>query len=198
MNELLKPANQITIARALFGLIGAFLLLESRHVALAFDNEDLAEAYALISGVIFIIAALSDGLDGWVARRTGTESALGALLDPIADKILIGAYLIAYVVIAQFSLFLLIPVAIIVVRDLAVTALRLIDRDAPVVHVTAAAKYKTALQMIITAAPFVLFMLGFRDFDLWGLPWLVCVWAVAVLTIWTAIPYARAARHPKR
>lgn len=194
MNELLKPANQITIARALFGLIGAFLLLESRHVALTYDNADLAEAYALISGVIFIVAALSDGLDGWVARRTGTESALGALLDPIADKILIGAYLIVYAVIAEFSLFIAIPVAVIVVRDLAVTALRLTDRDAPVVQVTAAAKYKTALQMIVTAAPFVLFLVGLRDFDSWGLPWMVCLWAVAVMTIWTALPYVKAAQ----
>jgi phosphatidylglycerophosphate synthase len=66
-----------------------------------------------------------------------------------------------------------------------------------VVQVSAAAKFKTALQMIITAAPFILFMVGFRDFDSWGLPWLICVWAVAVLTIWTAIPYVRAARTPR-
>jgi CDP-diacylglycerol--glycerol-3-phosphate 3-phosphatidyltransferase len=197
MNELLKPANQITLARALFGLIGAFLLLEGRHVAVTYDNADLAGAYTLAAAIIFFIAALSDWLDGWVARRTGTQSALGALLDPIADKVLVNSYLIAYVIITDFSVFIALPVAVMVLRDVIVTGLRLQDREAPVVQVSAAAKFKTALQMIITAAPFILFMVGFRDFDSWGLPWLICVWAVAVLTIWTAIPYVRAARTPR-
>ena len=194
MTALSRIPNAVTIARGLCGPIGAFLLLESRHAGVALQDEALSNAYALASALMFVLAAASDGLDGWLARRLNAESALGALLDPIADKLLVGSYLIAFVMITQIDLWLAAPVAIIIARDLTVTALRFrATRPAPLA-VTHSAKIKTAMQMLVTAAPFALIMLGFRDVGIWYYYWVGAVWALAVVTVWTALPYFRAAR----
>ncbi len=186
--------NAVTIARGLAGPIGAFLLLESRHAGVALQNEALSNAYAIASGLVLLLAALSDGLDGWLARRLNAESALGALLDPIADKLLVGSYLVAFVVITSIDLWLAVPVAIIIARDLTVTGLRLNTAAPQGLAVTAEARLKTALQMVVTAAPFVLILIGFRDVSLWYYYWVGAVWFLAVLTAWTAIPYLKASR----
>ena len=186
--------NAVTIARGLVGPIGAFLLLESRYAGVQLQNEALSNAYAIASALVFLAAALSDGLDGWLARRYAAESALGAVLDPIADKLLVGSYLIAFVVITRIDLWLAVPVAIIIARDLTVTGLRLNAAAPQGLGVTREAKLKTAVQMAVTAAPFVLILIGLRDVSLWYYYWVGAVWFLAVLTVWTAIPYLKAAR----
>jgi len=188
MNQL---PNIISIARALAGPLGAFLLLMSASAAV----ESAAITYGLASAAIFVIAAISDWLDGWLARRLGVESPLGALLDPIADKLLVGPYLIAYVVIAGFDPWLASPVAIVVLRDLVVTGLRLRAGAPETLAVSYDAKVKTAIQMVVVAAPFVLVLTGFRDVGVWFYYWVGAVWFLAVLTVWTALPYWRAARR---
>jgi CDP-diacylglycerol--glycerol-3-phosphate 3-phosphatidyltransferase len=186
--------NAITIARGLAGPIGAFLLLESRYAGVELQNEALSNGYAIASGLVLLVAALSDGLDGWLARRFNAESALGALLDPIADKVLVGSYLVAFVVITNIDLWLALPVAIILARDLTITGLRLNAADPAALTVTNDAKIKTALQMAVTAAPFVLVIAGLRDVSAWYYYWVGAVWFLAVLTIWTALPYLKAMR----
>ena len=196
--------NTVTIARGLAGPIGAFLLLESRHAGVALQNEALANAYAIASGLVLLAAALSDGLDGWLARRINAETALGALLDPIADKVLVGSYLIAFVMITDVDLWLALPVAIILARDLTVTGLRLNGAVPAALTVTREAKIKTALQMAVTAAPFVFVPVlsitgagqAMRDNVI--LLWFGAVWFLAVLTAWTAVPYLKAAHAANR
>mgnify|MGYP006280668027 FL=1 len=196
--------NAVTIARGLAGPIGAVLLLESRHAWVALQNEALTYAYAIASGLVLLAAALSDGLDGWLARRFNAQSALGALLDPIADKLLVGSYLIAFVMITDVDLWLALPVAIILARDLTVTGLRLNGAVPAALTVTREAKIKTALQMAVTAAPFVFVPVlsitgagqAMRDNVI--LLWFGAVWFLAVLTAWTAVPYLKAAHAANR
>lgn len=88
--------NLVTVLRGVGGIAGAWLLLQSAGPAL----EEAAVFYAVLSGVIFMAAALTDWLDGWLARKFNAVTPLGALLDPIADKVLTGAYLVAYTIIA--------------------------------------------------------------------------------------------------
>ena len=190
--------NAVTIARGLAGPIGAFLLLESRYAGVELQNEALSNGYAIASGLVLLVAALSDGLDGWLARRLRAESALGALLDPIADKLLVGSYLVAFVVITNIDLWLALPVAIIIARDLTVTGLRLNAAQPAALAVTADARIKTALQMAVTAAPFVLIIAGLRDVSLWYYYWVGAVWFLAALTVWTALPYLKAVREAGR
>ena len=73
--------------------------------------------------IIFLLASLTDFLDGYVARKTDSESSLGALLDLIADKLFISIILI-YLVTFFTTLFYLIPVLLIVSREMSILAVR--------------------------------------------------------------------------
>src|SRR4029453_19258699 len=79
-------ANKITIARIL--LIPVFVVL------LLYHQITGAEWHRWLALAVFVIAALSDGIDGWIARHFNQRSQLGALLDPLADKLLLVAALI--------------------------------------------------------------------------------------------------------
>ncbi len=101
--------NQLTILR---------ILLTPVFVALLFSTDP---AYKELALLVFIVAALTDWYDGWVARRYGYASRLGKFLDPLADKILASAALIAFV---HLDLVRAWMVWIIVGRDVIVTAFR--------------------------------------------------------------------------
>jgi CDP-diacylglycerol--glycerol-3-phosphate 3-phosphatidyltransferase len=190
MNSVLRQLpNILTIGRALAGVIGGWVLVQSSLAMLESDAVRLG----LIAAAVFVVAALTDWLDGWLARAMGAQSALGALLDPIADKVLVGGYLIAYCVISGFDAYLVLPVIAIIGRDAAITALRFIRPSKGALTVTSTAKIKTALQMVITAAPFVLVMIGMTDLALWYHYWVGAVWFLALLTVWSARPYVLAA-----
>lgn len=190
MNSVLRQLpNALTIARGLAGVIGGWVLVQSSVAMLESDAVRLG----LIAAAIFVIAALTDWLDGWLARAMGAQSALGALLDPIADKVLVGGYLVAYCFISGFDAYLVLPVLAIIGRDVLITALRFLRPSKGTLEVTSAAKTKTALQMIITAAPFILILIGFEDPALWYHYWIGAVWFLALLTVWSARPYVEAA-----
>jgi CDP-diacylglycerol--glycerol-3-phosphate 3-phosphatidyltransferase len=111
-------------------------------VALAFDLRAVALS-------IFVLAALSDALDGWLARRQGTTTDHGVLLDPLADKALV------LVTLAGLSLVGAVPLALvaaIAARELLVSGLRVLRHRAGAhLPASAAAKLKTALEMCAIA-----------------------------------------------
>ncbi len=186
--NLEKLPNILTIGRGLAGPVGSFLLLAS----FTSTEEASAVAYGLASFFVLLIAALSDAVDGWLARALNAESALGELLDPIADKLLVGSYLIAFVVIFRFDLLLMIPVAVILIRDLTVTGLRLSSAKPSAMRATLTSKLKTFFQMVLVLVPFIVVMTGPHDGDAMGryaLSWTVGVWFLAALTVWSAVPY---------
>ncbi|MEE4297134.1 MAG: CDP-diacylglycerol--glycerol-3-phosphate 3-phosphatidyltransferase [Wenzhouxiangella sp.] len=142
--------------------------------------------------LIFIGAALTDWLDGWIARRFGMMSAFGAFLDPVADKLMVA---VALVLIVQRNpeLWVALSAAVIIGREITVSALR--EWMASVgegarVKVAWTGKLKTILQMV--AIGFLLYAE-----DLIGLPILeIGIWllvAAAFLTIVSMISYLRAA-----
>ena len=188
--------NAVTLSRAGLGVVGALAL----GVAPVAETETGAIALSLASGLLFALAALTDALDGWMARALGVESALGALLDPIADKVLTGAYLIAFLVIAGFDPWLAAPVLVIVARDVAVTAARLscLDREPDPLPVTPEAKLKTALLMVLIALPFaaVAAALPFAAADSVVAEgyyvWIGGLWLAAVLSVFSGLKYRRA------
>ncbi|KAA5804889.1 hypothetical protein F1654_02510 [Alkalicaulis satelles] len=193
-NALRHLPNLVTFARMAAGVFGAYCLLASAGQ----QAESAALAWGAAAFAIFILAALSDWLDGWLARVLDARSALGALLDPIADKVLVSAYLLAFAAISGWMIWLVLPVAIIVGRDGLVTILRF-TRPAPAtLTVTSEARTKTALAMIMTAAPFVLVTIDLATparlpVEAWFFYWVGGVWFIALLTAWTAFPYVRAA-----
>lgn len=141
---------------------------------------------------IFGLAALTDWLDGYLARRLNQTSRFGAFLDPVADKLIVATALVLLVQINS-SVWLAIAAAIIIGREIAVSALRewMAELgDSGRVKVSFAGKVKTTVQMI--ALLFLLFrepILGIpiQDIGLWLLG------AAAALTLWSMFHYLAAA-----
>ncbi len=154
---------------------------------------------AIIAG-IFLLAAFTDWLDGFLARRMDAASALGAFLDPVADKLIVSTALVllvsdrnvleAVLHAVPFAL----AVAVIIGREIVVSALRewmaeLGERGA--VAVGSLGKYKTACQMIAISA-----LLYAKP--LYGVPILrigeILLYLAALLTLWSMVEYLQAAR----
>ncbi len=141
---------------------------------------------------LFILAGITDGLDGWLARRTGQLSGFGAFLDPVADKLMVA---VALVIILERhpSILLALAAAVIIGREITVSALRewMSEIGARArVKVNLLGKLKTIFQMV--AIGFLLY-----GAPLWGLPILaIGLWllvAAAGLTLWSMLMYLTAA-----
>jgi cardiolipin synthase (CMP-forming) len=147
---------------------------------------------------IFIFAALTDWLDGYLARRLNQTSAFGAFLDPVADKLMVAAALIVLVELNRVSA---IVALIIIGREITISALREwmanVGRSQSVA-VSMIGKIKTVTQM--TAIPFLLY----NDRMGLGLGWdaraigTVLIWIAAALTLWSMIYYLRMAFKSQR
>ena len=144
----------------------------------------------LAAMLVFVVAALTDWLDGYLARRWNETSAFGAFLDPVADKLVVATALIMLV---QFGRLDASIAAIIVGREITISALR--EWMAQVgahksVAVSMIGKVKTAAQM--TAIPLLLYHqpIGRVDVQYLG-TWLIYV--AAVLTLWSMVYYMRMA-----
>jgi CDP-diacylglycerol--glycerol-3-phosphate 3-phosphatidyltransferase len=145
----------------------------------------------LVATTLFVLFAITDWLDGWLARRLNQTSAFGAFLDPVADKFLICATLL--VLLEQGRVEALVAL-IIIGREIAISALRewmahIGASRSVAVHMLG--KLKTVSQMV--AIPFLLYdgrLFGFIDTRPWG-NWLMYV--AAVLTVWSMVYYLRKA-----
>jgi CDP-diacylglycerol--glycerol-3-phosphate 3-phosphatidyltransferase len=145
----------------------------------------------LIATVLFVVVALTDWADGYLARKLNQTSSFGAFLDPVADKFLVCASLLVLVHLQRAHAF----VALVIIgREIAISALRewmaqIGASRSVAVHMLG--KLKTTVQMI--AIPFLLFderLFGVIDTRAWGT---VLIWAAAVLTIWSMIYYLQKA-----
>jgi len=145
----------------------------------------------LIATVLFIVVALTDWADGYLARRLNMTSSFGAFLDPVADKFLVCAALLVLVELERVQSLIAL---IIIGREIAISALRewmaqIGASRSVAVHMLG--KVKTVVQMV--AIPFLLFhgkLFGLIDTQLWG-TWLI--YASAVLTIWSMVYYLQKA-----
>ena len=145
----------------------------------------------LIATALFVVFALTDWADGYLARKLNQTSAFGAFLDPVADKFLVCASLLVLVHLERADVF----VALIIIgREIAISSLRewmAIIGATKSVAVHMIGKLKTTVQMV--AIPFLLFdgdVLGLIDSRVWG-AWLI--WLAAVLTIWSMVYYLQKA-----
>lgn len=142
--------------------------------------------------LVFGIAALTDMLDGYLARRWQQTSPFGAFLDPVADKLMVAVALLLLVQ-SQPTAALAIPAVVIIGREIAISALREWMAESGVrerVAVSFVGKVKTAVQMI------AIFLLIFEK-PLLGLPTFeigfVLLYVAAILTLWSMFVYLRAA-----
>ena len=145
----------------------------------------------LVATVLFIVVAITDWADGYLARKLNMTSSFGAFLDPVADKILVCASLLILLQQGRVDTF----VALVIIgREIAISALRewmaqIGASRSVAVHMLG--KIKTTVQMI--AIPFLLYdgmLFGLINTQLWG-RWLILI--AAVLTIWSMIYYLQKA-----
>lgn len=146
-----------------------------------------------VAAGIFMFAALTDWLDGYLARRYNMESAFGAFLDPVADKLMVATVLILLVQ-ADNKAWLAVTAAIIIGREISISALR--EWMAEIgkskrVRVAFIGKIKTIAQM--TALTLMLYRDAIFGIPVYRLGEISLVIA-AVLTLWSAVQYLLAAR----
>lgn len=183
-------ANILTFTRiAMIPLVVVFFYLPYRWTSPA-------------AAIAFIVAAITDSLDGYFARKYGQMTALGAFLDPVADKLMVATALILLtshdvtplrLIWFDPSILLAVTAAVIVGREIAISALREWMAELGArrkVAVSVLGKVKTGFQMT------GLSMMLFRE-NLFGLPiyelGLYCLIIAAVLTLWSMVVYLRAA-----
>ncbi len=145
----------------------------------------------LIATALFVLVALTDWLDGYLARKLNQTSAFGAFLDPVADKILVCAALLVLLELGRVDAL----VALVIIgREITISALRewmaqIGASSSVAVHMVG--KLKTTVQMV--AIPFLLFdgpLFGLISTKLWG-TWLI--YLAVILTIWSMVYYLQKA-----
>jgi CDP-diacylglycerol--glycerol-3-phosphate 3-phosphatidyltransferase len=178
--QILNIPNILTIARIV--LIPVFLLL-----AYFSPVDSGAFRHILLTG-IFVLAAVTDWLDGYLARKLNQTSAFGRFLDPVADKLMVAA---ALVVLVQWKPTITMAFAAIVIisREITVSALRewMAELGARTsVAVSTVGKYKTAFQMIAISV----FLLNWQPLE-----WIayVLLYTAVILTLWSMFIYLKAA-----
>lgn len=152
--------NILTVLRLLAAPLIAVMFL--------YFSRPYADGFAM---ALFIIASVTDFLDGYLARSWGQETKLGAMLDPIADKAMVVIALMVIVGYSSMSPWLVLPATVILFREVFVSGLReFLGDTAGTLKVTKLAKWKTATQMVAIA---VLFSQGIFEHYLgmwsWGM-----------------------------
>ncbi len=186
-SSVLNVPNQVTIARLMLSLV-LFVCLPAE--------------YYLVSLVLFVVAAGTDWLDGYYARRYGQVTQLGRILDPFADKIIICGSFIFLAAVPQSEIAAWMAV-LVVGRELLVTALRsFLEQQGADFSANMAGKLKMVLQCV--AVGFSLFRLSYLDLEgsaewqtappQWlNLSLVVLVWTAVFSTVYSGIGYVVAA-----
>ncbi|MFW6287169.1 MAG: CDP-diacylglycerol--glycerol-3-phosphate 3-phosphatidyltransferase [bacterium] len=166
--------NKLTLIRIILIPLFMFFLL---------TNSDYDVFYKVFALAIFVLAAITDGLDGYLARKQQAITKFGKILDPLADKLLISSALISFVAMKEISAWIAI---IIIGRELAVTGLRVIAAsEGVVISASKWGKWKTNLQIFAVIAVII-------DPEIITLPFYlsdILLWMAVIVTIISGIDY---------
>ena len=188
--------NKLTISRIIMSVVIIILLLFPFQMAglefpqLFIDEKLVVDSKYLIAGFLFILASLTDFLDGYIARKDNIVTDFGKLLDAIADKVLVNSVLI--ILASQGFIHPIIPV-VIIVRDSIVNSIKMIAASrGKVVAAIKSGKVKTATLMVGISLtlfynlPFELVNLRVADFLLF---------VAAILSVISGIQYYLLNKH---
>lgn len=162
--SIMNLPNKITIARIILSLIIIVILVIPFNMTKLYINEKIpVDPQYLIVGVLFIIASLTDYLDGYIARSRNLVTDFGKMMDAIADKMLVNSVLI--ILASQSFIHPIIPV-IIVLRDSVVNSIKMIAASkGKVVAAIKSGKIKTACLMVGIS----LTLFNNLPFELWNI-----------------------------
>lgn len=145
----------------------------------------------LAASAVFSVAAITDWLDGYLARRLGQSTPFGAFLDPVADKVMVAVALVLLVA-DHDSLWVTIPAAIIISREIVISALRewMAEMGArSQVAVSSLGKLKTTAQM----SALIILLANPPGLTLWVVLGYLLLVVAALLTLWSMVKYLQAA-----
>ncbi|SDY69489.1 CDP-diacylglycerol--glycerol-3-phosphate 3-phosphatidyltransferase [Evansella caseinilytica] len=182
--------NQITISRIfLIPLFMVFLLIPFSWGHIHLLGADIPTDH-FVAAIIFIIAASTDWLDGYYARKYNLVTNMGKFLDPLADKLLISA---AFISLVELGLFPAWAAIVILMREFAVTGLRLISvEDGEVIAASIWGKWKTVSQIVAASA----LMLHNMIFELISVPFAdIMIYVAVLLTLFSGIDYFVKNKH---
>lgn len=177
--------NKITISRIF--MIPIFIIILSLPLdwgELSIGGDATLPVHHLVGGLIFIIASITDFVDGHLARKYNLITNMGKFLDPLADKLLVSAALILLV---QLDLAPAWIVIIIISREFAVTGMRLVAAGEGIVLAASnMGKLKTTFQILSIS----LLMLHNFPFSYIGIPMdMITLYIAMILTAWSGIDY---------
>ncbi|NLL36108.1 MAG: CDP-diacylglycerol--glycerol-3-phosphate 3-phosphatidyltransferase [Fretibacterium sp.] len=130
----------------------------------------------ILAGGVFIVAAITDSLDGYIARKRRLVTNLGKFIDPLADKVLVIAAMLALVELHRIPSWI---VLVIITREFVVTGLRLVAAaEGVVIAASKGGKLKTVLQ-IVALTLLILKVPG----------GMIVMWAAMILTVWSGMEY---------
>ncbi|MFC4766375.1 CDP-diacylglycerol--glycerol-3-phosphate 3-phosphatidyltransferase [Effusibacillus consociatus] len=183
-------ANRITIARIfLIPVVLLFLLVrfDFGYFKIGGHTTTVSE---IVAALIFIIAAATDGLDGYIARKRKMVTNFGKFLDPLADKLLVTAALVSLVEMGRIGA---VETIIIIFREFVISGLRTIAASEGIILAASKlGKLKTTLQIIaISALILNNFPFSYIDFPFAQ----IMVFAAVVVTIWSGVDYLRKNKH---
>ena len=166
-------SNKLTLFR-----IGAIPLLA---LLLGFFPEKWP---SFIAAFIFLLAAVSDGLDGYLARRGNMVSNVGKLLDPLADKLLVCIALVMLIPLGRVSAWI---VAVVIGREMVVTTLRGVSAaDGVIIAANWTGKLKAFTQLVATNVHILHYSYFSLDIHLIGT---IMIWIALVLTVWSGLDF---------
>jgi len=133
-SQLTNLPNLVTMGRVLFVPFVLYFM------------DNYSPVRSLIAAILYLIASVGDGVDGYLARSRGQVSVLGKFLDPVADKLMVTAVMVFMVALGRVPAWL---VVVLIARDLAITGLRSIaSSEGIVIAASRGGKIKTALQLV--------------------------------------------------
>ena len=171
--RIFNLANNLTLFRIIIVPILIVILLYS-------DSK----TSSLFAATLFALAAFTDWLDGYIARKKNIITAFGKFLDPLADKILVSITLIMLLSLDRVYAWM---VAVIIAREVAVTGLRIaIAREGIIIEASKLAKYKTAFQLLAAEALLIHYTYFSINFHNVGM---VLLWVALFVTLWSGLIY---------
>jgi CDP-diacylglycerol--glycerol-3-phosphate 3-phosphatidyltransferase len=202
--------NALTLTRLVLAPLVAIAVWQA--YAVSGEAAQAQQMWALGAAGLFIVAALTDLFDGMAARALNADSKFGRLIDPIADKALVGFPLIAITLVAwqigqDLWWVIAFATAVIVLRDVGMTVWRLLAADGEGARVSKLAKWKTAVELVAVGLPILLIATpallrvsgvseGFEGGSLIGqaflFVWLGLLLIAALLSATTAVQYLSA------
>jgi CDP-diacylglycerol--glycerol-3-phosphate 3-phosphatidyltransferase len=138
-----------------------------------------------VAAAIFLLAAITDGLDGYLARRRQQVTTLGQLMDPLADKLLISAALVSLVQLDAAPAWM---AAVIIGRELAVTGLRSIAQSRGIIMPASSLGKAKMVSQVVTI---MLLLVGRGGWPVLSLLGLAGLWLVVAFSLWSAFDYYR-------